>query len=86
MGSKGGTPANCGHRGQSAGSVPPTRSGDSRCCKRWSDTDDESSEIESSEESSEESTGQPPAKKTKGNTKSLQKQIKETNLGNVRMK
>ena len=65
MGSKGGTPANHGHKGRSAGPVP-VRSEDR---KRQLETDDEDSEKESLEESlegsSEESTGPPPAKKLK---------------------
>ena len=82
MGSKGGTPANRGHRGRSAGPVP-TRSGDPGRRRRL-ETDDESSEKESSEESSEESskesTSKPPAKKPKGggssgNAKNLRNQI-----------
>ena len=77
MGSKGGTPANRGRRGRSAGPVP-TQSGDSGHRKRRLETDDESSKKESSEEnseeSSEESMSRPPAKKPRGNAKSPRKQ------------
>ena len=71
-------PANCGHRGHSAGPVP-TGLRDSGHRKRRLETDNESSKQESSEESSsessEESTSRPPAKKPRGNSKSLRKQL-----------